>query len=459
MRLRRLLLSTFIPALIWSVLPTAMRADEAIQASGSFVIGGNPNCTLSQCTQIFDFSFTVVGVTYPLGNNILFADILSSDLIGAGVLGVGPGPGSLFAYNLENFQGQADFYVPLTGGGAEVDLFFTLNETASGPTLEPPGYSGFYSCTSQSCIEAFLPPGATAIDICGLGCPGDATFQLLDYSTAVVRTSESSSVILLLSGIVLLGLAFWVSAFFEGRGVRHLTRKQKVKIPVLATSVLSLGFCLLSAVSAHANDEVMQISGTLVTVGNSASNCTPSPCTIVVDFSTQLLITDEPTEGLFGIQNVPNTANYSAQSSLGDSSGSFDTYGPVILNDGTFPVGYIVMPGFPDEVDLNFEIIPTNGGFDFQSYGALFFSCESTACSQDFIMPQSGLTYCVSGYECSGVAYPIALLDFSATRVPEPSGFELIFCGISLFVVAWFGFRSVSTESIRRRLNTCFSII
>jgi hypothetical protein len=95
------------------------------------------------------------------------------------------------------------------------------------------------------------------------------------------------------------------------------------------------------------------------------------------------------------------------------------------------------MPGFPGEVDLNFKILMTNSGFDFVP-SAEFFSCESLICGEDFIMPQSGLTQCVSGFECSGVAYPVELLGFSATQVPEPSSLKLAFCGF-LFLGILFG--------------------
>jgi len=204
MRQQRLLL-TFLALGLAFVLPTAVRADEAIQASGSLVIGGNPSCTLSQCTQIYDFSFTIVAVPDPIGNGIFNADIIDSDVIGAGPLFSGGGQGALQANSILNIPNTEYFFVPFGGDGSEADLYYSLSETADGLELGEPNTDGFYSCLSQSCINAFLPPGATGFSVCEVGaCSGGATFQVLDYSTTVVQTPESSSLSLLISGMLLL---------------------------------------------------------------------------------------------------------------------------------------------------------------------------------------------------------------------------------------------------------------
>jgi hypothetical protein len=218
-RQQRLLLTFFALGLAF-VLPTAVRADEAIQASGSLVISGNPSCTLSQCTQIYDFSFTIVAVPDPIGNGIFNADIIDSDVIGAGPLGSGGGTGALGAESIWNIPNTEYFFVPFGGDGSEADLSYSLSETADGLVLSDPGTDGFYRCLSQSCINAFLPPGASGFSVCEVGaCGGGATFQVLDYSTTVVQTPESSSLFLSESGLLLL-LCMTFIARKNGRLVR-----------------------------------------------------------------------------------------------------------------------------------------------------------------------------------------------------------------------------------------------
>jgi hypothetical protein len=198
MSLRNILLSAVVLGLMWIGSPTVLNADEAIEASGSFVISGNPSCTLSQCTQIYDFSFTIIAVPDPNGNGIFNADIIESDVIGAGPLGSGGGTGALGAESIWNIPNTEYFFVPFGGDGSEADLYYSLSQTADGLVLGDPNTDGFYSCRPQTCIDAFLPPGSSGFSVCEIGaCSGGATFEVLDYSTTVVQTPESSSLLYL----------------------------------------------------------------------------------------------------------------------------------------------------------------------------------------------------------------------------------------------------------------------
>jgi hypothetical protein len=194
---------------------------------------------------------------------------------------------------------------------------------------------------------------------------------------------------------------------------------------------------LLAAMGTRA-DEVLEISGTVATVGNSASNCNPNPCAIVVDFSSEVLITDSPSDGPISIQGVPNTWHYKVQSSLGNSSGSGTLPSTLFYSDSTEGFGYIIMPGFPGELDLDFEVLRTGSGLDFQSEGTDFYTCFTTTCIQDFVLPKyqnsGGCDGCVTGM----LTYPVEVLGFSATQVPEPSSLEFSLCAVVILGLAVF---------------------
>jgi hypothetical protein len=210
-----------------------------------------------------------------------------------------------------------------------------------------------------------------------------------------------------------------------------------MKTQILMAITVFVALSVFFTVTPSRGDEIFQLSGTVLTVGNDAGNCNPSPCAIVVDFTAQVLFAD--ISSFISLQGVANTFNYTVQSSLGNSSGSGQTLQPTLLfASNSEDIGYFVVPGFPGEVDLNFHIVPTADGFEFQPNGALFFSCLGSPCSEDFIMPQSGLDHCFSSLQCSGVTYPVELLGFSATQVPESSIFGFILSGTPLFAFIWF---------------------
>jgi hypothetical protein len=220
----------------------------------------------------------------------------------------------------------------------------------------------------------------------------------------------------------------------------------------LTVVVLLLGVSFCSAASSR-GDEILQISGTVLTVGNNATNCSPNPCAIVTNFSAQLQISDIPPDVQpIYVQGVPNSGTYTTISSLGNSSGVFDTFGPTLLFTTSAEAGgYFVIPGFPGEVDLEFLVVLTPAGFEFKQDGAFFYFCDSV-CVQDFVLPQ---------YQQIGVCYdlgchtsPVEVLAFSATQVPEPSSRAFDFFVLSLLALILVVSHTPATHTRNARVFT-----
>ena len=222
------------------------------------------------------------------------------------------------------------------------------------------------------------------------------------------------------------------------------------------------GMCLLALPGrACADSEVIQFSGAVEVVGNDASNCSPSPCTVVVNFSDEwAIVPDALGGGAFDIVSVPGTYNYTVSSSLGNSSGAGLTGFPdwQLAYPGEIS-GFFALPGLPDEVDLDFYIgLVASNTFD-MNVDAEFYSCFTTTCIQDFVYPTSpfALTGCRinCGFSSVPVTYPVDLLDFSYERVPEPSVAALSTAGITtLLLLRLCGTAIGRLKTATRSLNT-----
>jgi hypothetical protein len=189
-------------------------------------------------------------------------------------------------------------------------------------------------------------------------------------------------------------------------------------------------------------DELIQISGTVLMVGNNSANCTPSPCSVVVDFTMQLDLTPIPDNNLF-VQVIPNGENFKVSSSLGQPSGPLSAFEEYLANTQSSYFGFIVMPGFPGEVDLDFAIQYTPAGYVFQADGVQLFSCLSTSCVQDFIFPQDQQAFSGGCFNlsCEAVASPVELVRFSAAPVSESSALSIAVCGLICLALSVFAHR------------------
>ena len=191
-----------------------------------------------------------------------------------------------------------------------------------------------------------------------------------------------------------------------------------------APIVILLGFFCFSAIPAHA-DRVFQVSGTLISVGNSVPSCPPTACAEIINFS--FLVSPE----VLG----PGTVGVYLSTSLSAILESFTESGPLtlVLSGGSGLLsgqgGYVYFAGGGDEIDLNYLI---DQSLDVTLAGGLFYACTSATCLEDF--STKGIA-CV-GPDCGGLYDPpVYLVDVSISQLPEPSSRDLLFVGFcSIFV-------------------------
>lgn len=207
-------------------------------------------------------------------------------------------------------------------------------------------------------------------------------------------------------------------------------------------------------------DQVLDLSGTLVTVGNTASNCNPNPCTIVTNFNFQITFGAPQADILGPGYYLPftTTVSYTTLSSLGNSSGfdlAADQVGvnPAFVGQPFSGGGYLIVPGFPGEVDLDFGMGATaDGTVVFNGAAVQWYSCLTSTCIQDFIPPQYQAT--VGPDSCYGDcaeedASSIQLLGFSeVVESPEAPSLALFGFGGCLVLLV-----SPRRRSGRTRLN------
>jgi hypothetical protein len=239
----------------------------------------------------------------------------------------------------------------------------------------------------------------------------------------------------------------------------------EMKTAKFSALVIFLGAFFLGARPCRA-DQVLDLSGTVVTVGNNASNCNPNPCTIVTNFSFQITF-GAPQAALppFGsgyYLPFTTTVSYKTLSSLANASG-FDVpwsqigVNPVFLGQTVGPSDFLALPGFPGEVDLDFGLGATTNGtviFDDGLSGPPFvqwYSCLTSTCIQDFIQPQYqsaiGIDECYG--DCAEQdASSVQLLGFSAVlETPEPPVSALLAIGAVLVFPVWSFRRRVPRSS------------
>jgi hypothetical protein len=222
----------------------------------------------------------------------------------------------------------------------------------------------------------------------------------------------------------------------------------------------ALRVCLLLALAGMFSsgiraDEILQISGTAVTVGNATSNCKPSPCTIVSNFSFDLDIIPYGDESSVYLPEPVNGGSYTVLSSLGNSSGPFRASADGLTQFSAFgtPENYVALPGFPDEVDMDFGLTVNAEGVavldETPGYSPVlsWYTCLSQTCIQDFILPQYQSRGGCRDFGCVGETSSLELLNVTSTQVQaaEPSSLEFIECGfllaLAVFGVSRLGFR------------------
>ena len=214
------------------------------------------------------------------------------------------------------------------------------------------------------------------------------------------------------------------------------------RIPGRALAFALLGLtCLSSPICA---DQVFQVSGTLIAIGNSVPSCPPAACAEIIDFS----FTVTPTIGISG------------DTELSTSLESLKESGPLTLGfaDGglmgpTF--GDYFLGGNGDEIDLGYTVDQIGGGFDFSLGGAFFYACTSATCLTDFTS---------NGMPCVGPLCPdraeVEVVDASVSQVAEPSTRLLLaFTAAGLFLVFRLKLKGLYAEAARahRRASVTFS--
>jgi hypothetical protein len=150
-------------------------------------------------------------------------------------------------------------------------------------------------------------------------------------------------------------------------------------------------FCFSTA--SHA-DQMFQVSGTLISIGNSVPSCPPTACAEILDFSF-----------------LASPLVSGSQVDLVASDFSLSESGPLTLSPtgGSGPLGdngYYYFGGGGDEIDLSYALSPVSGGYDLGLLGAFFYACTSATCVQDFTTEGIG---CVGGL-CPDF-YPVKLVD------------------------------------------------
>jgi len=192
--------------LVWMLTPGAARADEILQGNGVLLIQGGAGCTPAPCTQTINFTVNILASSNAASFFTPNADFLSSSVTGSGPLGTG---GSVaYGQSDEAEPGFNEFEAYLeTSSHDEIDLLFSLTQNGADFTLSPPT-PFFYSCTSASCVDAFIPPAYQSFGYCTspFGCENAqaAGIELVSFSDSATQVPEPSSRAMLWAPIGLL---------------------------------------------------------------------------------------------------------------------------------------------------------------------------------------------------------------------------------------------------------------
>jgi hypothetical protein len=195
MKIRHFAAAFCVLGLVWALTPGGARADEILQGNGVLLIQGGAGCTPAPCTQTIDFTVNILASSNAASFFTPNADFLSSTVTGTGPLGTG---GSLaYGQSDEAEPGFSEFEAYLeTSSHDEIDLLFSLTQNGADFTLSAPT-PYFYSCTSTSCVDAFIPPAYQSLGYCtsAFGCESAqaAPIELVSFSDSATQVPEPSS--------------------------------------------------------------------------------------------------------------------------------------------------------------------------------------------------------------------------------------------------------------------------